>query len=278
MIKILTDTTVSLTRDEYQEYSITPLPLYLYGDQGMQKDLFEILPEEFYRQQRNGIKYSTSHLSPEVFTEIFKPVVKAGNEIICILLSSKISPCVTAALQAATTVDPDKISIVDSRQSGYGQAYMALKAREMSETGATRPEIIAALENIRSRTHTYFLLESLEHLKSGGRFFWDQALIATVLRIKPIIWFDQSGKMKLHNKISSIRGVRDKILDLIRECAKRGVEKLVLHYADNYQEAVSYAKELEEIAKQEVPLIKLSPVVGAHTGPDLLGPCIVTKR
>lgn len=277
MIKIMTDTTASLSREEYRDHSITPIPLHLVNQNKKIKDLFEVSPDDFYSQQRNGAKFTTSYVDSNEFYEYFKPVLEAGNEILCILLSGKISPTLSSALQARQTLDPAKISIYDSRESGFGQAYLVLKAKEMADAGAKRHEIIAALDNIRARTHTYFIVESLDHLKMGGRFFWDQALIASLLHIKPIIWFDQTGKMKIHKKISTTKAIRDKIMQLIEEAANKGIEKICLHYADNYQEATEYAEELGKLLKAPVPLVRLSPIVGTHTGPDLLGPCIITK-
>lgn len=277
MIKVMTDTTCSLSREDYQATGIIPIPLIIESNDLSGRDLFEIGTEEFYAKQREGVKFSTSHLDQRGFADYFLPVVRAGHEVLCILLSSKISPCVEMAVQAAQSLAPDKITIVDSRQSGYGQAVMALKAKEMAEAGRTREEIAAALDDLRNRTHTFFIVGSLHHLKSGGRFFWDQAVIATLLRIKPIIWFDRTGKMKLHNKISSVKEVKARILHLIADYAKRGIERLALHYADNLEEAEEFAAALRSATGAEAQLVKLSAVVGAHTGPDLVGPCIVTK-
>lgn len=277
MIKIITDTTASLTREDYRNYAISPIPLYIMNDSKKFKDLFDISPDEFYSQQRKGVKYITSPIESNDFIENFKPVVETGDEIFCILLSSQISQAFANALQTRQKLNPAKITVYDSRHSGFGQAYLALKAKEMANAGANRNEIINALDNLRSRTHTYFIVESLDHLKMGGRFFWDQALIATLLHIKPIIWFDQSGKMKIHKKISTVEAVREKIIHLIEEAAKKGIEKIALHYADNQEEATEYAGQLEKTLGVPVPLVRLSPVVGTHTGPDLLGPCIITK-
>lgn len=277
MIKIMTDTTASLSREEYQRNGITPIPLLVNSDRLSGKELFEVAVDEFYALQREGVKFATSHLEPEAFMEYFQPAVEAGQDVICILLSGKISPCVSAALRAKEMLKTDRIAVVDSRQSGYGQAIMALRAKKLADLGRGKEEILAELDDLRARTHTFFIVESLDHLKAGGRFFWDQALVASLLRIKPIIWFDENGKMMLNNKISSVKEVQARILRLIQDYGKRGLEELVLHYADNRAEAEGFAGELERVTGVAPRLVKLSAVVGAHTGPDLIGPCIVTK-
>jgi DegV family protein with EDD domain len=280
MIKVLTDTSASLAWEEYQKHQIIPLPLYIHllDSHKTKKDLLELSGPDFYKAQRVGRRFSTSHLTTEDFLAVFRPLLEDGSEIICILLSSGISECVNTALQAVELLKSDKISIVDSKQSGFCQAYMALKAKQMADEGACRDEIVAILNDLRRRCHTFFIVESLQHLYAGGRFFWEQALSAAKLNIKPIIWFDNNGKLKMYQKLGSITVIRNKILNLVSECSKREIEWVVLHYADNYKDAIKYAKELEEVVHLPVSLIRLAPSVGVHTGPDLLGPSVITKK
>ena len=142
MIKVLTDTTASLSKDDYQQAGIIPIPLLIREEYATKKDIFEIGPDEFYREQRKGTSYSTAHLEAEGFLDYFRPHVENGDEVICILLSGMISPCVKAAQRAVELLKTDRITIVDSRQSGFGQAYMAIKAKELAAQGARREEIV----------------------------------------------------------------------------------------------------------------------------------------
>lgn len=278
MIKVLTDTTASLDKDDYQQAGIIPIPLLVRHEHVIRKDIFEIGPDEFYREQRKGTSYSTSHLAPEGFVDYFQPIVENGDEAICILLSSMISPCVRTAQRAVELLQTDRITIVDSRQSGYGQAYMAIKAKELAAKGARREEIVLELAKVRDRTRTYFIVGSLDHLKKGGRFFWDQVLKLALMRVKPVIWFDDAGRMKLTSALGSLREVKDRTTALVREHAKRGIEQLALMYADNTEEARAYAAELQSIFGVKPRMIRLSPVAGTHTGPDLLSPVLIAKE
>jgi len=278
MIKVLTDTTASLDKDDYQQAGIIPIPLLIREEYATKKDIFEIGPDEFYREQRKGTSYTTTHLEPEGFLDYFRPLVENGDEVICILLSGMISPCVKAATRAVELLQTDRITIVDSRQSGFGQAYMALKAKELVDRGARREEIIPELARVRERTRTYFIVGSLDHLKKGGRFFWDQVLKMALTRVKPVIWFDDAGRMKLTSALGSLSEVKERTTGLVREHAKRGIEQLALQYADNAEEARAYAAELQSIFGVEPRLIRLSPVAGTHTGPDLLSPVLIAKE
>lgn len=278
MVKIVTDTTASLTLEDYQKYGITAVPLYICSNEATQKEVYEISYEQFYTRQRAGVKFTTSQPDPSTFMEAFKPAVEAGDEVICITLSGGISGTVNSAGIAAQMLETDKITIIDSLQSGFGQANLAIKAAEMAASGCNRAEIVSYIEALRYRTKVYFMVESLRYLYEGGRLNGAQALIGSIIQVKPIIWFDESGKMVALEKIRTLKAARARLLELITERKSLGIEKIGLHYGDNYEEATEFAKTMEEVAEMPVTLIKLSPVIAAHTGPDLLGPCIITKQ
>ncbi|TCL56802.1 DegV family protein with EDD domain [Hydrogenispora ethanolica] len=279
MIQIVTDTTSSLTFEEYRRFRITAIPLYIRRDEDSKRELFEISYDEFYKAQRAGAHFSTSQPDPHAFLEVFRPMIEAGDEIICVLLSSGISGTINSANLAKQMLETDKISIIDSRESGYGQASQAIKARQMADAGASRTEIVQALAEMRRRSKIYFVVESLRYLYEGGRLNGAQALIGSLIQIKPIIWFDSSGLMVPLEKVRTLKAAKNRTLDRVKEeVDKNGIVQAGLHYGDNLEEATEYARELERITGIPVPLVKLSPVLGTHTGPDILGPCIITER
>jgi DegV family protein with EDD domain len=277
MIKIFADTTSSLTIAEFQKYGIGALPLHLTQGEDSKQELFEITYNEFYKNQRAGLKYTTSQPSPETYQKNFKPVVDAGDEGIAILLSSEISNTVNTAHATVQALETDKISIIDSKQTGFGQAMMAIQAKEMADAGAGRSEIIKALEDLRSRTCIFLIVESLRYLYEGGRLSGAQALIGSVIQIKPIIWFNNDGRLVTFEKARTLKTAKVRTLEIIQERAKSGIEKIAVHYGDNYEEAIEYAKDIEALTGFQAPLIQTSPVLGAHTGPDLLGIVLITK-
>jgi DegV family protein with EDD domain len=277
MIKIFADTTSSLTIAEYQKYGIGALPLHLTQGEDSKQELFEITYDEFYKKQRAGLKYTTSQPSPETYHKNFKPVVEAGDEGIAVLLSSEISNTVNTAYAAVQMLETNKISIIDSKQTGFGQAAMAIQAKEMADAGASVSEIIAALEDLRRRTYTFIIVESLRYLYEGGRLSGAQALIGSAIQIKPIIWFNNDGRLVTYEKARTLKTAKARTLELILERAKNGIAKIAVHYGDNYEEAVKYVKDLKALTGSAAPLIQTSPVLGAHTGPGLLGIVLIAK-
>ncbi len=279
MIQIVSDTTSSLTLEEYRTHRITPIPLYIRRGDESKRELFEISYDEFYKAQRAGVRFSTSQPDPHSFLTLFRPMLEAGDEIICVLLSAGISGTINSANLAKQMLETDKISIIDSRESGFGQASQALKARAMADAGASRAEIGQALTDMQRRSKVFFVVESLRYLYEGGRLNGAQALIGSLIQIKPIIWFESDGNMVALEKVRTLKAAKNRTLDLVNEeVVQNGAALAGLHYGDNRAEATEYARELERITGIPVPLIKLSPVVGTHTGPDILGPCIITER
>jgi DegV family protein with EDD domain len=278
MIHIFTDTTSSFTIPEYQKYGIKAIPLSIIQSEVAKQELFEISYDEFYKNQRAGLKYTTTQPSPEAYQKHFKPIIETGDEAIAIFLSGEISSTVNTANAAVEMLETDKISIFDSKTTGFAMITMAIKAKEMADAGATRPEIIRALEDLRGRTRIYFIVESLRYLYEGGRLSGAQALIGSVIQIKPIIWFDGQGKLVPFEKARTLKTAKARTMELIQERIQYGIEKIALHYGDNQEEALEYAAGLGELTGITVPVIKISPVLGVHVGPDVLGVVVITKQ
>jgi DegV family protein with EDD domain len=279
MIRIVTDTTASFNLYEYNKHNITPVPLYIREGDITKKEMLEISYEEFYKRQRDGVKFTTSQPDPNSFLETFRSIIEAGDEVVCVTISSGISGTLNSANLAKQMLDTDKISIFDSYQSGLNQGALARKASELAAAGKSREEIMASLEDMRKRTRVYFLVESLRYLYEGGRLNGVQALIGSMIQIKPIVWFDQKGVMTVYEKVRTLNNAKNRVLDLFKkDIDTLGLEQVGLHYGDNFEEAEEYALLLEKASGQPVPLVQISPVIGAHTGPDILGVCFTTQK
>ncbi len=278
MIKIISDTTCSLTFDDYQKFEITPVPLYVREGENAKKECLELSYEDFYKAQRKGGKFTTSQPDPNSFLEVFRPAIEAGDEVICVTLSNKISGTFNCANLAKEILETERISVFDSFQSGFGQASLAIQAVKLAKQGLSRSVILDKLEKQRSQTKVYFVVESLRYLYEGGRLNGAEALIGSLIQIKPIIGFDDTGLMTAFEKVRTLKAAKQRALEIIRKQAEKGIEKIGLHYGDNLEEAKQYAELLEEAFQVKVQLIQISPVIACHTGPDILGPCIITKE
>jgi DegV family protein with EDD domain len=278
MIQVVMDTTTGMTRQEFKDAGITMVPLYVRNGDKVYREQVDILPDEFYRRERQGVVYETAQTNPAELVDVFRPIVEAGDEVVCVLISSAISGSVNAAHVAAQTLGAeDRITIVDSRESGYGEAYLGRTAKKMADAGESRTEVVKVLADIRDRTRTYFIMESLKWLFHGGRLTGAQYFVGSVIKLNPIVWFDEGGRMTSYDKTRTIKVAKDHMRQLVADAGRNGVEAAALHWPDNFEEAQGFHKEMEEILQAPVSLTKLSCVLGVHTGPDLLGPCVITR-
>lgn len=278
MIQVVMDTTTGMTREEFDQAGITMVPLYVRDGEKLYREQVDIFPDEFYRRERAGTIFETAQTNPADLISVFRPIIEAGDEVMCVLISGAISGSVNAAHVAAQTLGAeDKITIVDSLESGYGEAYLGLTAKKMADAGESRGEIERVLSDIRMRTRTYFIMESLKWLFHGGRLTGAQYFVGSVIKLNPIVWFDEAGRMTSYDKTRTIKVAKDHMRQLVRDAGRNGVEAATLHWPDNLDEAESFHAEMEDILQVPVLLTKLSCVLGVHTGPDLLGPCVIMK-
>jgi len=278
MVQVVMDTTTGMTKAEFEQAGITMVPLYVRDGDKLYREQVDMFPEEFYRRERQGTVFETAQTNPADLISVFKPILEAGDEVVCVLISSAISGSVNAAQVAAQTLGAeDKITVVDSLESGYGEAYLGLTAKKMAEAGENRTEIIRALADIRMRTRTYFIMESLKWLFHGGRLTGAQYFVGSVIKLNPIVWFDEAGRMTSYDKTRTIKVAKNHMRQLVADSGKNGVETATLHWPDNLEEAQDFHAEMEEILQVPVSYTKLSCVLGVHTGPDLLGPCVIMK-
>jgi len=192
MIRVVMDSTCGMTTEDFEKADIIMAPLYIRQGDTLYRDGVDIKPAEFYRKEREGVIFESVQTNPDDLVRIFQPIINAGDEVVCVMISGAISGSVNAAHVAAQTLGAeDRISIVDSRQSGYGQLAMGRLAKKMADEGKDRTEIVAALTDLRERTWVYFIMESLHWLYKGGRLTGAEAFIGTIIQLKPVVWFER---------------------------------------------------------------------------------------
>lgn len=279
MIKVVMDSTCGLSIEDFEKEGVTMVPLYIREGEKLYRDAVDIKPAEFYRKEREGVLFESVQTNPDDLVRVFQPIIDAGDEVVCVMISGAISGSVNAAHVAAQTLGAeDRISIVDSRQSGYGQLAMGRLAKKMADEDKDRTEIVAALNDLRERTWVFFIMESLHWLYKGGRLTGAEAFIGTIIQLKPVVWFDDIGRMVTHDKIRTIKAGKERLKELVLEMASHGVESAGLHWADNWDEAKEFGDWMESVLHVPVEYNRVSCVIGCHVGPTVLGPVVVMKE
>ncbi|MDO5456035.1 MAG: DegV family protein [Eubacteriales bacterium] len=199
-IRIITDSGSDITQSTAGRWGIRVLPLSVrFGDEEYEDDVTLKADDMYLRMIDTGEIPKTSQVSPGAYEEAFREAVEAGDEVICITVSSGLSGCYQSAMIAAEEFE-DKVSVVDSLNVCASQFVLVRYALVLARHGSTRGEIVRRLERNRKRLHVIALVDTLEYARKGGRVSRTAALAGGLLGIKPIITAGPDGKVDLIGK------------------------------------------------------------------------------
>lgn len=267
-IQIVTDSTAYLTREKATENDIQVVSLSIHFQGQEIKDNFL---GEFgnYYEKLSQIKDFPTTSQPPVgaFVEIFKKALEEEKEVIALIFSSELSGTYHSATMAADMVNPDKITVIDTRTSVGNLKYMVLQAVKMVREGKGRQEITKYIEDQKTKMDIYLTVGSLEYLRRGGRLSNVQAFLGSILNIKPIIQL-KDGKLI---GIEKVRGKKKAIESMLNKMPDQIKNVYVLHIL-NEEEAQSVAEQLRERYPDARVLVEeIGPVIGSHLGPYSIG-------
>jgi DegV family protein with EDD domain len=270
-VKIITDSTSYLEKDYIEKENITVVPLHYIFDEQEYREGFPGEFGEFYRKLENTKFFpTTSQPAAGDFFDAYNEAFKEHDEVIAIVLSSKISGTYASAVLADGMLEDKKVTIVDSHASAAALRYLVEDAVEMSKEGLNAAAIASELNERKKKLDILVTPETLEYLSRGGRMSSLQSSIGNLLNIKPIIRL-VDGELKLAEKA---RG-RNKALAKIIKMVKDDVKRISVCHIMNLEEAKVMAEDLKNQYPDAVVTIdELGPVIGSHLGPKTLALCL----
>ncbi|MFZ5688266.1 MAG: DegV family protein [Bacillota bacterium] len=273
-VKVFTDSTAYLTDEDKEQLGITVVPLVITFQNSSYKERVEIKDEDFYKAlaEKGGFP-TTSQPSAGDFAKAYQENANEGDEIISIHISSAISGTYASAISAAGMLPNYNISVFDSFTTAVGLRYLVTEAAKMAQIGVGKEDILKALNFMRDRVHILFMVDTLEYLRRGGRIGGAQALIGSLLQVKPILTI--RGKIEVFDKVRT----RQKALARMTEEFKKfysshdhsKIRASILHV-----NSPGTCDDLAQLIKGDIPDLQLEkisvgPVIGAHVGPGTLG-------
>lgn len=277
-MKIVTDCAADLPKEELESLGIIQAPLYIQFPEG-EVNSADISADEFYNRleaMRPKIP-STAQPSSGIFTEIYRKVADASKNILSIHVSSGLSGTINSARVGAEHIKETVINIFDSMTLSGGERFQVLTAARAVKAGWNLKSILERLEMIREKTEVIYTLESLEYLARGGRIGRVQALMGSVLKIKPIIRVDHTdGRYTTVAKGRTVSQNLGIIVDHIADMyGSIPLWATVLHgrFAESADELAKSMTERLNINKMEI--LRISPVLGVHTGPGIVGTAVM---
>lgn len=269
-VQIVTDSACDLPREVAGQLGVEVVPLTIrFGDQEY-TDGANLSADEFYALMASSDALpETAAPSPGAFEEAFRKASGGGDSVVCINLSSKLSATMASAQNAARALQGDvDVRVVDSRSITAGLGAQVEAASRAASEGATAEEIVAMIEDLRERTHVFGALDTLDNLRKGGRIGGAQAMLGTMLSIKPIIDIStgevtEAAKQRTRRK--AMTWLRDKVfeqppLEHLWVCSGGAAD------LDDFLGLLA-----PRYAKDKITVSTIGPVIGTHGGPRVLG-------
>ncbi len=282
MIKIITDSAADLTNEEIESLGITVAPLFIQFPEG-EINSADLSPDEFYDKLRamDPEIPSTAQPSAGIFAKLYQTLANAEEEILSIHVSSGLSGTIQAAKMGAEQVSEAVVTAIDSMTLSGGQRFQVLAAALAAKAGWAKEAIIERIDHIREHTEVIYSLDTLKYLAKGGRIGRVQALAGHLLNIKPIIRVDrEDGKYSTVGKARTLRKtltmMADHLAEMYQDDSPLWVSVMHGQLADQADEFAAMLKERLPIAHLET--LRISPVLGVHTGPGIVGATVVPMR
>ncbi|MDQ0231444.1 DegV family protein [Metabacillus malikii] len=270
---ILTDSTAYIPKELREQHDIYMIPLsVIFGSETYQEEV-EITAEQFFAEMRTKQELPTTSQPPVgEFVELFEELAKTYDAVISVHLSSGISGTYNGAVTAGNMVDNIKVYPFDSELSCMVQGFYALEAADMAKQGQTPDVILDRLNEMKKTIRAYFMVDDLTNLQRGGRLSGAQALIGSLLQVKPILHFEDKVIVPFE-KIRTKKKALNRVFELFHEDASKNVPiRAVIIHANRPDEAAEIQQELEQkYSNVECLISYFGPVIGTHLGEGAIG-------
>jgi DegV family protein with EDD domain len=269
-VAIVTDSTADLPPQLAASRSITVVPLTLNFEGKALLDGVDIRPDEFYRRLPFAATHpTTSQPSAGRFAEAYSSLLADHDAVVSIHISEKLSGTYESARQGAEMTDSKRVRVIDSENVSMSLGLLTLAASALGSSGAGVDAIEAKVMEMRRHLQTYFSVATLEFLRRGGRIGRANALLGSVLQVKPVLCI-RDGLVTPLERVRTFDRALNRIVELTREVDRGQGVCVIVGHADAEADAERIAGALDPIA-ETLMIQPLGPVVGAHAGPGVVG-------
>jgi DegV family protein with EDD domain len=270
-VAVVTDSTACLPPEVVEECGIHLVSLQVVlGDKSLD-ELTEATGETVATALREWRPVSTSRPSPEIFLDVYRAAAARGaSGVVSVHLSAEMSGTCQSALLAAREA-PVEVRVVDSRSVGMGLGFAAMAAASAAQAGGGLDTVAAAASKRAAASSAYFYVDTLEYLRRGGRIGAAQALVGSVLAVKPLLHVVE-GRIQPLEKVRTATRAVARLEELVVARAASAQVDVAVHHLANLERAEQLAGHL----RTRVPglsrmyVTEIGPVIGAHVGPGTL--------
>lgn len=276
-VAIITDTIGCIPEEILKKYNIHEVPLGItFGDK-VYKDRVDLKADEFYKMLKEAERLpTTSGPPPESFVDAYNEISRVANRILCITLSKKLSSTYNSAKLAGDMIK-EKLSnitveILDSQTAAAAEGFVVIAAAKAASMGKSFNEVMEAAKNTLNRVHLLAIVDTFHYLSKGGRVPKAVDWAGSLLKIKPILTI-RAGEACLATNSRTTLNAMNRMLELMKERVIDGspLHVAVMHAAEP-ERALYLKKQISDMFScNELWVTDFTPVMGAHTGPGLVG-------
>ena len=270
VVRIVTDSTADIPPDVQRQFDITVVPLNVHIGDEVFRDRVDLSGDEFFRRlQRSSQMPRTSQPSVGTFEDTYSGLLAQGHDVVAVLLSAKVSGTYNAGLMAAQSTAPDRIEVVDSQMASMALGFLAIEGAQAARAGRNKQEVADHVRALVPKARVVAAIDTLTYLQRGGRIGKAQALLGSLLNVKPLITL-KDGEVQPLGRARSRAQALDRLVALLER------DGPLAHLAILHGDARADAERLRERVAPHYPGLEISfaetgPVLGTHTGPGVIG-------
>ncbi len=271
-VVVVTDSSATIPDELVRELGILVVPIVLNLGGRSYRDGVDLSPDDFYSQLRSADGTpTTSTPSAGEFSQVYRDAARGATGIVSIHVSAQLSSIHDTAVLASRSLAGTPIRVVDSRSAAMAHGFVVLEAARAAAQGEPMDAVVARARHLVPKVHLFAFLDTLQFLRRGGRLGGTAWLLGSALQIKPAIRLVE-GRIEPFGRPRTRHKATERILEAaVLQAAGRPVHAAVMH-ADAPNEARELRDRLaNRLHCEELYLTEFTPVMGAHTGPGLLG-------
>lgn len=268
---VVTDSSSGLTKDMETASGINVVPLWVQLGNESFREGVDISAQEFYGKLDGQTMPVTSAPAPGEFVRIYKSLAKKASDILSIHITAKgSSTCQTARL-AAQSVPEARVTVYDSQTISMGTGFLAMEAARAAQDGLKLEEILARLDKLKAKIRVYAAIPTLEYLRRSGRVTQGQALLASLLSIKPVLEVIE-GEVRIVDRVRTYPRALERMLELACDAVGSLPARVAVMHTNCFEGARKFADAVAKRIKVEDLFIgEAGAALAVHGGPGLVG-------
>ncbi|MBO7423920.1 MAG: DegV family protein, partial [Oscillospiraceae bacterium] len=267
MVRLITDSAADMEAEDYEKNGITCIPISVAFGEKVYYENVSLTKTEFYRLQGKEKEFpKTAQPTPQTYLDAFQDAKDAGDQVVFLSMSSKISGAYQSAVLAKDMLEFSECYVIDSCTATGGQRILLEHAVLLRDVGLKAKAIIEAIEELKKRIVIYACMDTLECLRRGGRISRRAYAIGTLANIKPILYVTHEGQVTVPGRAQGMRRGMSYMLKKIEECPPDPAFPIHVMYTSDQEVGKQFADYLNkhQVANVALQLWQVGAAIGAH--------------